>query len=71
MEPGGKRRRGTLLASDPERIGRYLLTERLGAGGMGRVYLARTPSGRQVVVKVIRPEYVKDDEFRARFVREA
>lgn len=60
-----------LIPSDPERIGRYLLTERLGAGGMGQVYLARTPSGRQVVVKVIRPEYVGDDEFRARFALEA
>ncbi|WP_306366177.1 serine/threonine-protein kinase [Nocardiopsis sp. CC223A] len=60
-----------LLPVDPEHIGRYRLTHRLGAGGMGQVYLARTPSGRRIVVKVIRPEYVKDDEFRTRFAREA
>ncbi|MFI6578951.1 serine/threonine-protein kinase [Nocardiopsis sp. NPDC050513] len=60
-----------LLPVDPGHIGRYRLTHRLGAGGMGQVYLALTPSGRQLVVKVIRPEYAEDDEFRARFAREA
>lgn len=38
---------------------------------MGQVYLARTPAGRQVVVKVIRPELTDDPRFRARFAREA
>lgn len=38
---------------------------------MGQVYLARTASGRHVVVKVIRPEFTDDPEFRARFAREA
>ena len=38
---------------------------------MGQVYLARTPGGRQVVVKVILPELADDPEFRARFAREA
>lgn len=60
-----------LLPSDPELIGRYRLTRRLGAGGMGQVYLALTPAGRRVVVKVIRPEHTEDAEFRARFAREA
>src|SRR5260370_11109426 len=37
---------------------------------MGRVYLARSPGGRQVAVKVIRPQLAEDDSFRARFARE-
>ena len=43
---------------------------RLGAGGMGRVYIARSPGGRIVAVKVIREELASDPEFRARFGRE-
>ncbi|MFJ1811940.1 MULTISPECIES: PQQ-binding-like beta-propeller repeat protein [unclassified Streptomyces] len=43
---------------------------RLGAGGMGRVYLATSPAGRTVAVKVIRPEMAEDKNFRIRFRRE-
>ncbi|WP_344984079.1 serine/threonine-protein kinase, partial [Thermobifida alba] len=46
------------------------LVGRLGAGGMGQVFLARSPGGRPVVVKVILPEYASDTEYRARFARE-
>ncbi|KOX15613.1 WD40 repeat domain-containing serine/threonine protein kinase [Nocardiopsis sp. NRRL B-16309] len=60
-----------LHPSDPTRIGPYRLTHRLGAGGMGRVYLARTPSGRALVIKVVLPELAREDGFRARFAREA
>ncbi|MFJ9820772.1 protein kinase [Streptomyces sp. NPDC101151] len=59
-----------LLASDPARIGPYLLLGRLGAGGMGRVFLARSGSGRTVAVKVVHEEHVSDARFRARFRRE-
>jgi hypothetical protein len=59
-----------LQAGDPPRIGSYLLLGRLGAGGMGRVYLARSPGGRLVAVKVIRAELAEDPGFRARFARE-
>jgi eukaryotic-like serine/threonine-protein kinase len=59
-----------LLASDPESVGPYRLLGRLGAGGMGQVYLARSPGGRLVAVKVIRPELAGDTDFRARFARE-
>ncbi|MFJ4716356.1 serine/threonine-protein kinase [Streptomyces sp. NPDC088785] len=57
-------------AGDPERIGPYRVVGRLGAGGMGRVYLARSKGGRAVAVKVVRPELAEDREFRARFARE-
>ncbi|WP_170134267.1 WD40 repeat domain-containing serine/threonine protein kinase [Murinocardiopsis flavida] len=59
-----------LEPSDPARIGGYQLTHRLGEGGMGRVYLATTPSGRHVAVKVIRPALVREGDFRVRFARE-
>jgi hypothetical protein len=59
-----------LQSGDPERVGQYLLLGRLGAGGMGQVFLGRSPGGRLVSVKVIRAEMAADPEFRARFVRE-
>ncbi|GAB3482945.1 WD40 repeat domain-containing serine/threonine protein kinase [Nocardiopsis coralliicola] len=59
-----------LEPADPERIGGYRLTRRLGEGGMGRVYLGSTASGRQVAIKVIRPALAREEGFRARFSRE-
>ncbi len=59
-----------LRPGDPELIGPYRLRGRLGAGGMGRVYLGLSPGGRAVAVKVIRAELARDPEFRARFRRE-
>ncbi|AZM48026.1 serine/threonine protein kinase [Streptomyces sp. WAC 06738] len=43
---------------------------RLGSGGMGRVFLGRSPGGATVAVKVVHPHFAHDDEFRARFRRE-
>ncbi|MFJ7904630.1 serine/threonine-protein kinase [Streptomyces sp. NPDC096198] len=57
-------------AGDPDRAGPYRVVGRLGAGGMGRVYLARSKGGRAVAVKVVRPELAEDREFRQRFARE-
>ncbi|WP_317453826.1 glycine betaine ABC transporter substrate-binding protein [Streptomyces sp. CBMA152] len=59
-----------LINEDPELIGPYRLIGRLGAGGMGRVYLARAAGGRTVAVKVVQAEYAENVEFRKRFARE-
>ncbi|MET7696960.1 PQQ-binding-like beta-propeller repeat protein [Streptomyces sp. NPDC005485] len=60
----------TLQADDPRELGSYRLLRRLGAGGMGRVYLARSPGGRTVAVKVVRPDLAADGDFRRRFEHE-
>ncbi|MGQ4468406.1 serine/threonine-protein kinase [Streptomyces violaceoruber] len=57
-------------AALPSRIGPYLVERRLGAGGMGEVYLAYSVAGEPVAVKVIRPDRT-DPHTRARFEREA
>nr|BFE30017.1 serine/threonine-protein kinase [Actinomadura rugatobispora] len=59
-----------LRPHDPRRIGPYRLHGRLGAGGMGEVFLAGSPGGRDVVVKVIRPELADTPNARRRFARE-
>ncbi|MFJ2771336.1 serine/threonine-protein kinase [Streptomyces sp. NPDC087300] len=55
---------------DPQRIGAYRLLARLGAGGMGQVYLARSGRGRTVAVKLVRQELAEQEEFRSRFRQE-
>ncbi|MEV5241279.1 serine/threonine-protein kinase [Streptomyces cinnamoneus] len=59
-----------LSEEDPQVIGAYRLLGRLGAGGMGRVYLGRSAGGRTVAVKVVHPHFALDEQFRARFRRE-
>ncbi|MFC8536856.1 serine/threonine-protein kinase [Streptomyces sp. NPDC057249] len=59
-----------LQATDPAEVAGYRLAARLGAGGMGRVYLSHTEDGRAVAVKVVRPELADDPDFRRRFGRE-
>ncbi|MFF2331727.1 MULTISPECIES: protein kinase [unclassified Streptomyces] len=59
-----------LAADDPTTIAGYRLAAKLGAGGMGKVYLSYTPGGRPVAIKVIRPEFAEDPEFRRRFAQE-
>ena len=62
--------RTPLRQTDPSQVGRYRLVARLGAGGMGVVYLGVDPNGQQVAVKVLRPELADNPEFRVRFGRE-
>ncbi|MFB6850564.1 PQQ-binding-like beta-propeller repeat protein [Streptomyces sp. NPDC056373] len=59
-----------LRDSDPAKVGGYRIEDRLGSGGMGVVYLARSASGRRLAIKVVHSQYADDDEFRARFRRE-
>ncbi|WP_093896764.1 MDR family MFS transporter [Streptomyces sp. Ncost-T10-10d] len=59
-----------LITEDPTRIGPYRLIARLGAGGMGLVYLGRSEAGRTVAVKVVQAEHAQHPEFRRRFARE-
>ncbi|WP_285369880.1 serine/threonine-protein kinase [Streptomyces sp. RKAG293] len=51
-------------------VGPYRIVGRLASGGMGWVYLGRSASGRALAVKVVRPEFASDAEFRLRFARE-
>ncbi|WLQ49819.1 serine/threonine-protein kinase [Streptomyces poriferorum] len=60
----------TLLPGDPSEIGPYRLIGRLGAGGMGRVYLARSEAGRTVAIKVVHDGFAHSPEFRRRFAQE-
>ena len=59
-----------LSEGDPRWVGQYRVHARLGSGGMGRVYLAFSPGGRAVAVKVIHPELARDPAFLARFQHE-
>lgn len=59
-----------LEADDPRQVGRFEIIARLGAGGMGRVYLARSESGEQFALKMIHQFLSDDVQFRRRFERE-
>ena len=61
---------GVLQVADPRLIGPYQLLGRLGAGGMGRVFLGMSAAGRPVAVKIVHAELAADPEFRARFSSE-
>ena len=60
----------SLSATDPRAVGEFRLLARLGAGGMGQVFLASSLAGRMVAVKVIHPELGRDPDFLRRFRNE-
>src|SRR6187551_3353941 len=72
---GGARHapRGDDLAEIGQTLGgRYRLIELLGSGGMATIYRAAdTQLGRDVALKLLRPEYLRDPDFNARFRQEA
>ena len=60
-----------LRARDPQQCGPWLLQGRIGAGGMGTVYLAEhKDTGAPAAVKVMSDALADDDNFRSRFARE-
>ncbi|KUJ65187.1 hypothetical protein ACZ90_50225 [Streptomyces albus subsp. albus] len=56
-----------LTHDDPVQLGRYRLVARLGGGGMGTVYLGRTPTGRTLAIKTMHAGFAERADFRARF----
>ncbi|MGW6710769.1 serine/threonine-protein kinase, partial [Streptomyces sp. NPDC054956] len=60
----------SLRPGDPPEIGGYRLLARLGEGGMGEVFLARTASGRPLALKTVHRELSRDPDFADRFARE-
>jgi hypothetical protein len=64
--------RHTVTRAPGSQIGRYLLGARLGAGGMGEVWVATDPQlDREVAIKLVHPQLVRDTDISARMVREA
>jgi serine/threonine protein kinase len=60
------------MSLEGQTLGKYRILDPLGRGGMARVYRAYHPQlDRYVAIKVLRADLVEDDEFLARFQREA
>lgn len=59
-----------LRDDDPRVIGPYQVLERIGAGGMGRVFLCRDAAGLLVAVKTLHAELAENAGSRRRFARE-
>lgn len=77
-DPDGYEPAAVPAGAKPMRLGPCRLLHELGAGGMGRVYLAEMSAsrpyagkGQHVAVKVLHPVLARDEEFVRRFEREA
>ena len=72
MEPNDDNTRTHIVLTKGTMVSHYRIIEKIGAGGMGEVYLAEdTKLNRQVALKFLPPHMCKDDDCRARFKREA
>ncbi|MCF1599167.1 serine/threonine-protein kinase [Streptomyces muensis] len=70
LRGGEEFRYESLKKGDPHKVGPYVLHARLGMGGAGQVFLAFTPGGQPIAVKVLKAELGQDQEFADRFPRE-
>ncbi|MFE3823939.1 ricin-type beta-trefoil lectin domain protein [Streptomyces sp. NPDC059092] len=59
-----------LRTTDPTKLGHHTILGRIGAGGMGQVYLGRSPGGRLLALKVVRDDFAESADILARFRRE-
>ena len=71
-ENGLDKTRSFKLITHGMEVSHYRIEKKIGAGGMGEVYLAEdTKLHRNVALKFLPPEYTSDPEVKARFTREA
>lgn len=61
---------GELRRGDPERVGQYPILRRLSTGGLGQEYLATSPTGREIALRVIAPALADNQLVRERLARE-
>ncbi|MFE2938881.1 ricin-type beta-trefoil lectin domain protein [Streptomyces sp. NPDC059255] len=59
-----------LRTTDPTKLGHHTILARIGAGGMGQVYLGRSPGGRLLAIKVVRDDFADSADIMTRFRRE-
>jgi len=72
MEPDRDKTRSFVPLTEGTAVGHYKIIEKIGAGGMGEVYLAEdTKLNRRVALKFLPLQYAADEDFKARFTREA